>query len=358
MRKIMSQHTELEKRFLHNGIYPYGSPELEKFEERIIRFFTREYKRRIAENIRFEDTGATADQGPMWQNTEALMAQQYDQDLRIFEAFLDKTLLAYSAAYYGEDPSSIITSGLSLEEAQEEKCRLICERAKIEGNEKVLNVGCGFGSFESYLLPRYKDINVSSITVSKVQADFIRNRMKDSDHPLNSNRLSLLEADFGKIDTQTLGENSYDLVMGIASFEAVNNLQSAFKKIAKLLRPGGRFFLHLIVSKPVIPQFLSAEETITSRYFPGGRNWPSQVIKSQTEFFNLEKSWFVNGLNYWKTLDEWHRRYWINMPNLFGKILDKNGVRHWNEYFSIFKACFLALDGTQVGLGHYLFRKR
>jgi len=353
----MSRQTELEKRFLNNGIYPYGTPELEKFEERIIRFFTREYKRRIEEDIHFEDTGATSDQGPMWLNTDVLMARQYDQDLRIFEAFLDKKLLAYSAAYYGDNHESVNTSTLSLEEAQEDKCRLICDRAEINGSENILNIGCGFGSFESYLLPRHKEVNITSITVSKVQADFIRNRMKEFGHPLNCNRLNLFEADFGAIDTQILGEKSYDLITGIASFEAVNNLQSAFKKISTLLRPGGRFFLHLIVSKTVIPQFLSAEDTITSRYFPGGRNWPSQVIESQTEFFNLEKSWFINGVNYWKTLDEWQHRYWSSMPDLFGKILDENGIRHWNEYFSIFKACFVALDGTQLGLGHYLFRK-
>ncbi len=353
----MSKYTELEKQFLNRGIYPYGTPELEEFEERITRFFTREYKRRIAENIQFEDTGATADQGPMWLDTDELMVRQYDQDLRIFEAFLDNKLLAYSAAYYGDNPESVKTSTLSLEEAQDAKCRLICERANINAGDNILNVGCGFGSFESYILPRYRDINISSITVSKVQADFIRNRMKESGHPLNSNSLRLFETDFGNIDTKELGEESYDLITGIASFEAVNNLQSAFKKIASLLRPGGRFFLHLIVSKTVIPQFLSAENTITSRYFPGGRNWPSHIIESQTEFFNLERSWFVNGVNYWRTLDEWQHRYWLNMPDLFDKVLDENSAKHWNEYFSIFKACFVALDGTQLGLGHYLFRK-
>ena len=353
----MPQLPELEQKFLSRGIYPYGTPELEKFEERIIRFFNREYNRRIAEKIRFEDTGATADQGPMWLNTDQLMAKQYDQDLRLFKAFLDKKLLAYSAAYYGDDLASVQASTLSLEDAQDAKCRLICERSGICGNEEILNIGCGFGSFESYILPRYKDISISSITISKVQAGFIRDKMGESGHPLNSKRLYLIEADFGSIDLQELGENKYDLITGIASFEAVNNLRSAFRKIASLLRPGGRLFLHLIVSKPVIPQFLSAENTITSRYFPGGRNWPSHIIEAQTEFLNLENSWFVNGANYWRTLDEWQHRYWLQMPDLFDTVLDEDGVRHWNEYFSMFKACFIALDGTQVGLGHYLFRK-
>ncbi len=353
----MPKSSELEQKFLSKGIYPHGSPELEIFEERIIRFFNREYSRRVADNIRFEDTGATADQGPMWLETNELMARQYDQDLRLFKAFLDKKLLAYSAAYYGDDLGSVKASALSLEDAQDAKCKLICERAEISGSEEILNIGCGFGSFESYILPRYKDINISSITVSKVQAGYIRSKMDESGHPLNSKRLNLIEADFGSIDVQELGENRYDLITGIASFEAVNNLRSAFKKIATLLRPGGRLFLHLIVSKPVIPQFLSAENTITSRYFPGGRNWPSHIIEAQTEFLDLENSWFVNGVNYWKTLDEWQRRYWLNMPDLFGTVLDDDSVRHWNEYFSIFKACFIASDGTQVGLGHYLFRK-
>jgi cyclopropane-fatty-acyl-phospholipid synthase len=190
-----------------------------------------------------------------------------------------------------------------------------------------------------------------------VQANYIRGKMQEPGHPLNCDRLNLIEADFGAHNTNELGEGTFDLVTGIASFEAVNNLQSAFKTISRLLRPGGRFFLHLIVSKPVIPQFLSAESTITSRYFPGGRNWPSHIIESQTDYFNLDNSWFVNGTNYWKTLDEWQRRYWLNMPDLFGSVLDMESAKHWNEYFSMFKACFVALDGNPVGLGHYLFRK-
>jgi cyclopropane-fatty-acyl-phospholipid synthase len=353
----MSQLSELESKLLSHGVYPYGSLELEIFEERITRFFNREYKRRLADNIQFNDTGATFDQGPMWSKTDDLMEKQYDQDLRLFEAFLDKKILAYSAAYYGEDSESVKSSKLSLENAQDAKYKLICDRAEINGSENILNIGCGFGSFESYLLPHYEDVNISSITVSKVQAGFIRNCMNELDHPLNNDRLNLIEADFGAIDPSELGEESYDLVTGIASFEAVNNLQSAFKKIAGLLRPGGKFFLHLIVSKPVIPQFLSAESTITNRYFPGGRNWPSHIIESQTDYFNLENNWFVNGVNYWKTLDEWQRRYWLNMPKLFGTVLDLDSAKHWNEYFSIFKACFEAMDGAQVGLGHYLFRK-
>jgi cyclopropane-fatty-acyl-phospholipid synthase len=353
----MSQQSKIEKELLSHGIFPHGSKELEVFEERITRFFNREYKRRITENIRFEDTGATFDQGPMWSETDELMEKQYDQDLRLFKAFLDKKILAYSAAYYGENSDSVKSSKLSLEDAQDAKYKLICDRAKIDGSEKILNIGCGFGSFESYLLPRYEGIKITSVTVSKVQAGFIQSCAKEPDQPLNSNRLNLIEADFDAIDPKELGEESYDLVTGIASFEAVNNLQSAFKKIAGLLRPGGRLFLHLIVSKPVIPQFLSAEHTITSRYFPGGRNWPSHIIESQTDFLNFDSSWFVNGVNYWKTLDEWQRRYWQNMPELFGTVLDIESAKHWNEYFSIFKACFQAMDGTQVGLGHYLFQK-
>ncbi len=72
---------------------------------------------------------------------------------------------------------------------------------------------------------------------------------------------------------------------------------------------------------------------------------------------DLEGNWFINGLNYWRTLDEWHRRYWNNIPSLYKSVFDTRAIAHWNEYFSLCKAVFAPMEGTVYGNSHYLFRK-
>ena len=248
---------------------------------------------------------------------------------------------------------------LSLETAQRQKFRLICERAGIKGNEKILNLGCGFGAFETYLFETYQDVTITSLTSSKVQAAYIQECLDDPKHPIRRGQCFLLQSVFGSDENEDLLDESYDAVFAIGLFEHINNLHSAFERISRVLVPGGYCFLHLIVSRPAFPQYQDSSRTLIGRYFPGGRIWPFQVMAKDNDFFTLEGSWYLNGMNYWKTLDEWHRRYWQNIDELYEAELDIDAIRHWNDYFSLCKTVLFApLRGSVYGNGHFLFRKK
>lgn len=339
------------------GIHPWGSRELERFEAHVARFLEREYRRWQDSPVAPDDPSVITDSGPMWAGTDELMEQHYDESLELFQAFLDRRYMAYTMAYYGETPEAVRASPRSLEEAQRAKLALIAERAGLTPGERAFSIGCGFGPLETYLGEAFPEVEVSAITPSRTQMDYIRARRADPSHPLARARLQVIHGDFGAVPVSELGEASYDLVFAVGMFEHVNNLHAAFEKIAALLRPGGRAFLHLIVSRMVLPRFLDAEKTLIGRYFPGGKVWPFETIAAQTDFLELETRWFVNGLNYWRTLDAWHRNFWKNLPALYGSMLDAQAVRHWNEYFSLSKACFAPAHGSLYGNGHLLFRK-
>ena len=92
-------------------------------------------------------------------------------------------------------------------------------------------------------------------------------------------------------------------------------------------------------------------------YFPGGRILPFKTLEQDFDNFKLENSWFINGMNYWRTLDHWHENFWQNLNQIYPGFLDKQRVRYWNNYFSICKAMFLPDNGTAYGNGQYLYRK-
>jgi len=105
-----------------------------------------------------------------------------------------------------------------------------------------------------------------------------------------------------------------------------------------------------------VPAFLDAKRTRIDEYFPGGRIWPFEELAEQTEHLKLENSWYLNGMNYWRTLEEWHKRFWGNIDQI-STIHDEKTIRHWNDYFSLCKIVFSPMNGEMVGNGQYLFSK-
>ncbi|MEJ1298021.1 MAG: class I SAM-dependent methyltransferase [Candidatus Sedimenticola sp. (ex Thyasira tokunagai)] len=342
------------------GVHPYGSEALDLYEERLTRFFTREYSSRqdLKDSPQQNSPATISKQGPMVIETTELMDDHYDRQLPLFRSFLDRQYMAYTMAYYGETPDEILARDITLEQAQQKKFELISNRAGIKGDERIFSIGCGFGPLETYLFENYPNLHITSITPSKVQAEYIRGCTEDPAHPLSGKDFRLIEGDFSDSDLNER-EELYDIVFAIGVFEHINNLQLAFQRIASMLVPGGKCFLHLIVSQPEFPEYQDSKNTLIGKYFPGGRIWPFALFENESDCFTLDKSWYVNGLNYWKTLDEWHRRYWANMHRLHREVLSTEEVRHWNDYFTLCKVVLFApLNGTIYGNGHYLLRKK
>ena len=348
---------EISDRLASEGVFGPGSEELAKHERHLTRFFEREYKRLSDNPVSLQSLGVSTEQGPMSEQTQALMDDHYDERPEFFASFLDKQYMAYTMAYYGETSDAIRSSTASLEDAQRAKFALIAERAKIRGHERILNIGCGFGPLETYLLQEFPDLIITAITPSKVQANHLRHRMKSPQDLLNGDHFNLLEGTFDQILLEEPDQMQYDLVITVGLFEHVLNMRYVMERINKLLIPGGRSFHHFITSKMVIPQFIDPYKTKIGTYFPGGRAWPADALIQQPGKLDIEEQWFINGLNYWRTLDEWHRRYWENIPSLYKSVFDIKAIAHWNEYFSLCKAVFAPMEGNFYGNSHYLFRK-
>ena len=345
--------TEIYNELHKEGIFRYGSNELNTFEKRLTQYFTREYKRHIDN----DKQSISINHGPLALAPEDLADNHYDEGLSFFQSFLDAETMSYTMAYFDEDPDKILESSKSLGEAQLDKFKLIAKRMKLKGDEKMLNIGCGFGYFESYILDTYPDIHISSTTHSKDQYNFILDRTKVSTDALSSKRFQLY---FGEIDNNSstvLGREKYDAVCSAGLLEQINNIESFFEIISELLVDNGHMFHHLIVSRDLIPQFLDPQKTLIGEYFPGGKVLPFSVLQKDFNKITLMDSWFINGMNYWKTLDNWHSRFWRNLHRIYPGKMNTERVRYWNNYFVLCKAMFLPEHGYAYGNGQYLYRK-
>lgn len=339
------------------GIPAWGSEEALRKEDHVARFLEREYRTALERDCSLDELGISTTSGPVWEETSELIETHYDERPEFFESFLDTRFRAYTMAYYGEDAAAVQAADRTLEEAQAAKYELICERAGIRGDEKILDIGCGFGAFERYLLARYPDVEVIGITPSAVQHRHLQAALAEPQiSGLDPRRFRVLPLDFDRLTDAEIPPDSLDLVISIGVLEQVLNMTALNRRIARFLRPGGRSFHHFIVSRMVIPQFLDASQTLIGDYFPGGRIWPFDEFSRHEADLTCIGRWFVNGMNYWRTLDEWHRRFSANLPRL-AQHLDEKRLRYWNDYFILCKACFRPAGGTLYGNGHYLFQK-
>ena len=338
----------------HN-VHAYGSADLIKFERSMTRYYEREFERWQGNTNTPETYGVSSFEGDLVDKaTYARSIDHYNRHLGIYRAFLDKEYLAYSMGYYGaSDSSDGRISELTLEQAQEHKYRLIARRAGIQDGQNVLDIGCGYGGLAKYLFQNYRSIAVTGINPSTTQSEYIREAAG-----FDSNRFRLLQRRFDDMSSNSLLPDSFDRILSIGVLEHFSNLDLMFQYQKRLLKPGGKCLHHLIVSADTVPQFLNAEDTLISDYFPGGHIWPYSEPKRHNTHLNFVDSWFINGMNYWKTLDEWHKRFWTAIDRLFPEHLTISEVDSWNKYFVLSKTMFLANHGRSYGVGHYLYEKR
>lgn len=340
-------------------IYKYGSAELLKFEKQMIRYFSREYDRWRGNHTPPEHYGASSFKGDNTNDdTQAETIDHYNKELRVYQAFLDSEYMCYTMGYFdATDGLPDINNDISLSHAQTKKFDLIIERAEISDGQNILELGCGFGGFAKYLLNTFPNIRLTAINPCKVQTDYIRDTLIANNVSFHRDRFTLVEKYFDRHIIRDLKNNEFDRIVSIGALEHFSNYDLLFQQQARLLKPGGKCLHHLIVSKSTIPNYLNAENTRMGVYFPGGHIWPYSELTRHDAHLRIKDSWFNNGMNYWKTLDEWHKRFWNAIDRLYPEYLSLDDVKIWNEYFVLCKTMFYPDQGRSYGVGQYLYQK-
>ena len=153
----------------------------------------------------------------------------YDVSNEFFALFLDPSM-TYSCG--------IFTRGAStLEEAQRTKLELVCDKLALESGDRVLDLGCGWGSFAIHAAATC-GADVVGITLSEPQARFARERAAREGV---ADRVEIRVMDY----RQLTGER-FDAVASIGMVEHVGSVQIDLyaQQLAGLLKPGGRLLNH------------------------------------------------------------------------------------------------------------------
>jgi cyclopropane-fatty-acyl-phospholipid synthase len=230
----------------------------------------------------------------------------YDVGNEFFALFLDSSM-TYSCAYFQGGAQT-------LEEAQEAKLELVCKKLGLRQGERVLDVGCGWGSFVIHAAARH-GVNAVGITLSEHQAQLARERAREADV---ADRVQFRVADYREVS-----DGPFDAIASIGMVEHVGEEQIDVyaKRLWSLLGPGGRLLNHGIAK---LKDFDTPDEgAFSERFvFPDGVPLPlSRVLRAleRVEFTTTH----VEGLqsDYARTISYWIERFdarWDDAVRLAG----------------------------------------
>lgn len=269
----------------------------------------------------------------------AAISHHYDVGNTFYERVLGPSMV-YSCAYW--------SAGSTLEEAQWDKLDLVCRKLGLTAGDRLLDVGCGWGSMALHAAREY-GVRVTGVTLSREQAAYARKRVADE------GLADLVEIRIQ--DYRDVRDGPYDAIssIGMAEHVGAERYREYARTLYALLRPGGRLLNHQIARPPAPDEEAYRIDRFIDAYvFPDGELSPLGTTVGE-----LERSGFevrdVEALreHYALTLRAWVARleeHWDEAVRLSSP----GRARVWLLYMA---ACALGFERARLGVNQVLAAK-
>ncbi|RTD84406.1 class I SAM-dependent methyltransferase [Variovorax atrisoli] len=247
----------------------------------------------------------------------------------------------------------------TLEQAEAAALAETCTRAGLADGQRILELGCGWGSLSLWMAERFPGSRITAVSNSNSQRMFITAQAAAR----GLRNLEVITCDFNDFETT----ERFDRVVSVEMFEHLRNWPRAFSNVARWLNPQGRFFMHVFVHREApYPFEVRDASDWMSRYFFSGGMMPSDdlALRCQDDL-RLLNQWRWNGRHYAKTSAAWLSRMDARREELMPLLESVYGERdasiwwtRWRLFFISVEELFAYAEGGQWWVGHYLFEKR
>lgn len=297
----------------------------------------RRVRRRLAESV--TSCAATAreahnafleelDRSPIALVPDAANEQHYEVSAAFFERVLGPHL-KYSCGLWGAETRDIGA-------AEESMLALTCRRAQVQDGMRILDLGCGWGSFSLYAAERFPASPILAVSNSKSQREFILARAERR----GLRNLEVQTADVNHFEA----EGDFDRVVSVEMFEHVRNHGRLLERIDRWLSPGGKLFVHHFAHRSAAYPFEDAsEDDWMARYFFTGGIMPSDdLLLHRQRHLLVERQWRVGGDHYQKTAEAWLKRQDQERDALLPILAEVYGEDHAAIWFQRWRLFFMA----------------
>jgi cyclopropane-fatty-acyl-phospholipid synthase len=288
---------------------------------------------------------------PIAIETEAANEQHYEVPTKFYQYCLGSHL-KYSSGFWREGVTDIDTS-------EKDMLELTCERAQLKDGQDVLELGCGWGSLSLFMSAKYPKSNFTVVSNSRTQKIYIDGQAKQR----GIKNLAVVTININNFDL----DKTFDRVVSVEMFEHMRNYQKLMHKVATLLKPDGKLFVHIFTHKTYAYKFEVIDDTdwMSKYFFTGGIMPSNDLLLHFNEDLVINDRWYVNGMHYNKTSEAWLKnmdKHKKEIMLLFEETYGKSEALKWWVYWRIFYMACAELWGYNKGeewlVCHYLFRRK
>ncbi len=240
--------------------------------------------------------------------------------------------------------------------AEDAMLGLTCSRARIADGQRILDLGCGWGSLSLWLAERYPKAEVVGVSNSRSQRAYIEAKAAAS----GLGNLSIITADVNEFEP----EGHFDRVLSIEMFEHMRNWKELLRRISTWLESDGKAFVH-VFSHRTLP-YLFESTWAAERFFTAGLMPSHELLLRFQDDMKVSERWAVPGTHYAKTLQAWLGRLDERRDEALG-VLRRAGrsEREAKRMVGAWRLFLLSTDeiwrykgGERWLVSHYLLERR
>ena len=284
----------------------------------------------------------------------------------------------------------------SLSESEAAALALVCERARLTNTAglRVLDMGCGWGSFSLYAAARFPLVQFTGVSNSASQRAFILARAAER----GLRNLDIVTCDINAFEG---AGREFDRVVSIEMMEHVKNYQLLLRRVASWMRPGGLMFVHIFTHAhtpfhyvrlhyaraaaaaalgrtrarafirlplslpPSFPFSAQTDGWMAKEFFSGGQMPSDDLLLHFQDDLALQERWGVNGRHYERTCNAWLAKMDAHKDEvvaLLGSVYGEgSGYKKYVDWRLFFLACaelFGFAGGDEWAVSHYLFLRK
>ena len=302
---------------------------------------------------RFDQRIRELAESPIAIETEAANQQHYEVPAAFYHAALGPHL-KYSSCYW--EPS-----GANLGAAEARMLALTCERAGLSDGQRILELGCGWGSLTLWMAAHYPGSLITAVSNSASQREYILETASER----GLNNLEVLTRDVNQLKL----DRRFDRVVSVEMFEHVRNYRDLLRRISGWLDDDGRLFVHIFCHRCLMYPFETDgdDNWMGRHFFTGGLMPAADTLLWFQDDLRIERRWLVDGTHYARTARGWLDTLDRNREQAQAALMgaaDGAGTREvnlriqrWRMFFMACEELFAYAGGSEWLVAHYLFRK-
>jgi cyclopropane-fatty-acyl-phospholipid synthase len=297
-------------------------------------------------------------ESPIALETATANRQHYEVPARFYELCLGPHL-KYSCAYWPENVSL-------LDDAERAMLELTATRAQLADGQRILELGCGWGSLSLFVAQRFPNCEIVGVSNSLSQKRFIDEKAS----ACRIKNLTIITADINQFEAP----GKFDRIVSVEMFEHMRNYEQLLSRIASWMKKDAFLFVHIFCHQRFCYLFevKDATDWMAQYFFTGGMMPSDDLLLYFQRDLHVLEHWRFSGVEYQKTAEAWlcnldqHREeifqlfcktYGTSTSEIERRAEALRWLMRWRVFFMACSELWGFRKGSEWIVAHYLFSK-